>query len=165
MYVFYIVTLFLCSHTHLVVADYFDRRSQARYMAENPNSALSPDSRPQFRSALADPAYQAQSRGLIGALSGGALGGRHSYRRERRAERRAYKDFRRVSRGKSPRGPRRQQEMTPGYAPKGIGRIMQKDVLYLTIVNLPTDEELALAVKTLNGMQDEAPREEEGSSN
>lgn len=74
-------------------------------------------------------------------------------RRERRAQRRAYGDERRIAYGRAPRGPRKLKEGDPGYQPQGVKRLMQQDVLYLTIVNMPTDEELQLAVATMNSLQ------------
>jgi len=134
------------------VADYFDRRAQARYASENPGSSLSLPERPRFASKISDPAYQSEHRGLIGTLSGGMLGG-GGRRRERRAHKRAYKDERRIARGKSPRGPRKLKPGDPGYQPTGVGRLLQQDVLYLMILNIPTDEELQQAVVTLHDLQ------------
>lgn len=37
--------------------------------------------------------------------------------------------------------------------PKGLGRILRQDVLYLIIVNLPSDEEIVTARETLARMQ------------
>jgi hypothetical protein len=141
----------------LVAADYFDRRAQARYMSEHPGSHLSPEERPQFASTVADPAYQSQHRGLIGTLSGGMLGRSGDRRRQRRAFRRAYKDERRIMRGRAPRLLRRGPKGRPGdpgYQPTGIARLMQKDVLYLTIVNMPSDEELQEAVARLHELKE-----------
>jgi hypothetical protein len=55
--------------------------------------------------------------------------------------------------GRRPRRQRRMKEGDVGYNPKGIKRLMQQDVLYLTIVNMPSDEELQQAMETLRQLQ------------
>ncbi|CZR70170.1 uncharacterized protein PAC_20071 [Phialocephala subalpina] len=57
------------------VADYFDRRAMARYMATNPTSVLTTtDSAiPKYHSRYADPNHPAASGNLISFLSGGEL--------------------------------------------------------------------------------------------
>ncbi len=66
-----------------------------------------------------------------------------------------------MARGRSPRGPR-QARVTPDgkrIRRKGIiKKIMQQDVLYLLVVNLPTDQELQQSVARLEHIIDEAQR-------
>jgi hypothetical protein len=83
-------------------------------------------------------------------LTGGAVDPRRrrQERRERRALKREYKDARRIARGRAPRGPRRVRR--PRGQRKGIiKRIMQQDVLYFVIVNLPTQNEVDEGVAKL----------------
>ena len=68
------------------VADYFDRRAQALYAAENPNSSLAVGPSPGFASRYADPNHAANSGSLISLVTGGALNpkGRRAERRSAR---------------------------------------------------------------------------------
>jgi hypothetical protein len=120
--------------------------------AEHPNSslALPASAQPKFASRFSDPNHPVNSGSLIALLTGGVLNpaARRKQKRERRALKREYKDARRVARGRLPRGPRRQRG--PNGQRKGIIRkILQQDVLYLLVVNLPTDQEVAESVQRL----------------
>lgn len=54
-----------------------------------------------------------------------------------------------MARGRAPRGPR-QPRRPKGQRKKGIiKKILQQDVLYLLIVNLPTEQEVQESVATL----------------
>ncbi|KAE8449808.1 hypothetical protein EG329_007284 [Mollisiaceae sp. DMI_Dod_QoI] len=120
------------------MADYFDRRAQAKYMAENPGSklAVSPgEGGPKFASRYADPNHPANSGSLISLLTGG-----HINPQARRHQRRISKRVRKAY--------RRGEEITPqtGNRREGlVKKILKKDVLYLMIVNLPSEEELRAA--------------------
>ncbi|KUJ17980.1 uncharacterized protein LY89DRAFT_683942 [Mollisia scopiformis] len=121
------------------VADYFDRRAQAKYIAENPNSklAISPgdENGQKFSSRYADPNHPANSGSLISLLTGGHVNPK-ARKQQRRIDRRMYKAY------------RRGEEITPQTGKKRDGlvkKILKKDVLYLMIVNLPSDEELQAA--------------------
>lgn len=121
------------------VADYFDRRAQATYIAENPNSklALSPseDGGPKFASRYADPNHPANSGSLISLLTGGHINP-ETRRQQRKINKRVRKAY------------RRGEEITPQTGKKRDGfvkKILKKKVLYLMIVNLPSDEELQAA--------------------
>jgi len=114
------------------VADYFDRRAQAQYISENPNSSLvSQTSTTGFTSRYSDPNHPASSGSLVALVTGGKLGGR-------KLEMRSAKRIARAA--------RRGEPITPqtGRRREGfVKRMLKKDVLYLMIVNLPTDAELA----------------------
>ncbi|KAK9770751.1 putative Aminoglycoside phosphotransferase domain-containing protein [Seiridium cardinale] len=131
------------------VQDYLDRRAQAAYEMDHHGSTLNvpSESRTPFLSRYSDPSHAARSGSLISLLTGGAVNPaarrqeKRSAKQERRAAKRDYKDERRVMKGREPRGPRRVR--LPRSQRKGIiKRIMQKDVLYLLIVNLPTQDEV-----------------------
>jgi hypothetical protein len=80
--------------TKKFVADYFDRRAQAQYAAENPGSKLAGQGQePAFKSRFADPNHPANSGSLISLLTGGHLNPaeKRGNRRGRRRERRAYR--------------------------------------------------------------------------
>ncbi|KAL4746504.1 hypothetical protein BDW72DRAFT_197632 [Aspergillus terricola var. indicus] len=53
------------------LADYFDRRGQAKFAVENPTSALNIAPKPTFTSRYADPAHPASSGDLLSLVSGG----------------------------------------------------------------------------------------------
>ncbi|GKZ91597.1 hypothetical protein AnigIFM59636_004232 [Aspergillus niger] len=55
------------------VSDYWDRRSQAKFMMKNPDSALSQGHKPTFTSRYADPSHPASSGSLVGLLTGGYM--------------------------------------------------------------------------------------------
>ncbi len=66
-----------------------------------------------------------------------------------------------MARGRSPRGPRQPRATPDGKRIKKKGiikKIMQQDVLYLLVVNLPTEEELQQSVARLEHIIDEAQR-------
>lgn len=121
------------------IADYLDRRAQAEYAGANPNSklAIPPPSKP-FASRYSDPNHPANSGTLLALLTGGHFdpkGQRRTRRTERRARRRGVQltetDVKNVEMG---RKPMRRQGL--------IRRVLQKDVLYLMIVNLPSQQEM-----------------------
>jgi hypothetical protein len=56
------------------VADYFDRRAQAQYAADNPGSSLV-QTDPKFNSRYADPNHPANSGDLVSLVTGGKLSG------------------------------------------------------------------------------------------
>lgn len=100
-----------------------------------------------------DPNHPANSGSLISLLTGGAVNpaarrqARREAKQERRQMRREYKDSRRVARGRAPRGPRRVRRK--GQRKTIIKKLMQKDVLYLLVVNLPSQEEVQKSVTQL----------------
>jgi len=113
------------------VQDYFDRRSQAKWAQENPNSQLAMN--PQFASRYADPTASVGTQGLRGMIRSNIRGQdaqptRRQARRERRHEQRGER------RGQSSRGTRQ----GPGGR---IRNLLKQDALYLMIVNLPTSAE------------------------
>lgn len=117
------------------VADYFDRRAQAKWEYENPQSSLASavPKEKQFASRYSDPNHAASSGSLVSLITGGALD-----LKGRRDQRRAGKRIRKAR--------RRGYEINPQTGKKREGlvkRMLKKDVLYMMIVNLPSEEELA----------------------
>ena len=117
-------------------ADYADRRAQAKYAAEHPNSVLAtgPEDK-KFAGRYADPNHPANSGSIVALLTGGKINPR------------ARKDKLRAARQVG-RAQKRGQEVTPemrqGKRREGIIRkTLKKEVLYMMIVNMPGEEELA----------------------
>jgi hypothetical protein len=149
--------------------DYLDRRARARYAAENSNDILTtPVSQP-FKNRYLDPNHAATNSGLIGLISGGTINPDPEARR-RRKQQRIDEEQRRVldeyhsrleqihSQRRSSRETERQlRRVEEDYAPRlkvygdqrraleGGERHIKKDILYLTIVNMPSDGEMAAA--------------------
>lgn len=144
------------------VQDYYDRRGQAWYEAQHQGSSLAVPSaeRAGFKSRYNDPNHPANNGSLISLITGGAISStprqrRRAARQERRGARREYRDEARVARGRAPRGPRRQRAPR-GQRQRGIRRLLQENVLYLLIVNLPSDQEVAESVVELERIVDQA---------
>jgi hypothetical protein len=121
------------------IAEYLDRRAQAEYAGANPNSKLTgPPPSKQFASRYSDPNHPANSGTILGLLTGGHFDPK-ARRRGRKAERRARRrgvplaeaDIKNAEMGRKPMG---RQGL--------IRRVLQKNVLYLMIVNLPTTQEM-----------------------
>ena len=97
------------------VAGYFDRRAQAKYAAENPNSVLAKSPSTEFASRYSDPNHPANSGSLISLVTGGMLNPKAA-RQERKTLRRLDKAY------------RKGEPITPqtGKKPKGfVKRILQ----------------------------------------
>lgn len=126
------------------LADYMDRRGQAKYAAMNPNSKLAAAPDKQFSSRFADPNHPVNNGGLITFLSGGTidLGSRKRERRAAKAERKAAK-YGRVLTEEEKR--RVAWKLDKKENPKGIRRIMTQNVFYMMICNMPTEEQMAMA--------------------
>ncbi|GAD94342.1 hypothetical protein SS1G_10457 [Paecilomyces variotii No. 5] len=123
------------------VQDYYDRRAQARLMGENPNSVLAQQIEPpKFRSRYADPNNETNKH-LFNLVTGGHA---HAKRRgeERRLRVRQRVNAERAERGLPPiEGPLRRQ----GIIVKCVKKVLVEDMLYLLVVNLPSEEELSEA--------------------
>lgn len=125
-----------------LVASYLDRRAQASYAGLHPESALgrmAPPAEKKFASRFSDPNHPANSGTILGLLTGGRFDPAAD-KRGRRAQRRARREGRTLSpeelySAKMGRAPRRKQGI--------IHRVLQKNVLYLIVTNLPTESEMA----------------------
>jgi hypothetical protein len=104
------------------MADYFDRRAQASYAAENPTSSLAQRPTEGFASRYSDPNHPANSGSIVDLLTGGALNIKGMKQQRRSAKRvgRAY---------------RRGQPITPqtGKKREGLVKRMLKKVRPLGI--------------------------------
>ncbi|KIW88505.1 uncharacterized protein Z519_11074 [Cladophialophora bantiana CBS 173.52] len=121
------------------LASYLDRRAQASYAGMHPDSKLvMPPPEKKFASRFADPNHPANSGTILGLLTGGHFdpkAKRRGRRAQRRARRRGYElsetDVRNAEMG---RLPRRNKGL--------IRRVLHKDILYLIVVNLPSESEM-----------------------
>lgn len=130
------------------IADYMDRRAQATYAGTNPDSRLAhaaPPPQKPFASRFADPNHPVNSGSIVALLTGGNVD-LSKRRRTRRAQRKAGRrgeqlseqDIKNAQMGRAPRR-------------KGlIGRVLQQDVLYLTIVNMPSESEMREIMQELD---------------
>ncbi|KIW72864.1 hypothetical protein PV04_01028 [Phialophora macrospora] len=137
------------------LGDYFDRRAQAKFEKQNPGSRLNVYQERQFASRFSDPNHPANSGSLVALLSGGKIDTTEADRAkaERRARKRQYKDMRRLGRGREPRyDPLGLNKRAPKGGIKGL---MKSDVLYLMIVNYPSDGELREAAQALESFEAE----------
>ena len=135
------------------LGDYFDRRAQAKFEKENPGSKLTVHSERKYASRFSDPDHPANSGSLVALLSGGNIDTREAdaAKAQRRALKRQYNDTRRMARGREPR-----YESTGMYkrAPtSGIKVLLKSDVLYLMIVNYPSDTELKEAAQAMENLK------------
>jgi hypothetical protein len=127
------------------VADYFDRRARADYAGNNPDSALTKvaGDTPEFRNRFADPNHPCNNGHLISLVTGGKVVAQPRGRRS--ALREVGED------GKlKPKVKREHQIRGPiSLVTHPIRKVMTPNILYLTIVNLPSEEEMAEAKKAL----------------
>ncbi|KAH7389738.1 hypothetical protein DE146DRAFT_176006 [Phaeosphaeria sp. MPI-PUGE-AT-0046c] len=124
------------------VADYFDRRARAEYAGNNPNSALTKASgdMPEFRNRFADPNHPCNNGHLVSLATGGNYVVQPAGRRGG------------MLRQKGPDGkllPKVKEEpMIRGpitLVTNPIKKILSPNILYLTIVRMPTEDEMSAA--------------------
>ncbi|KAJ9605964.1 hypothetical protein H2200_009813 [Cladophialophora chaetospira] len=121
------------------LASYLDRRAQANYVGLHPDSKLvMPPPEKKFASRFSDPNHPANSGTILGLLTGGHFdpkAKKRGWKAQRRAHRHGYElspvDVKNAEMG---RLPRRRQGI--------IRRVLHKDVMYLTVVNLPSEAEM-----------------------
>ncbi|KAF7557014.1 hypothetical protein G7Z17_g1029 [Cylindrodendrum hubeiense] len=137
------------------VQDYYDRKAQAAYEAEHQDSALAVPSsaRKEFHSRFSDPNHAANSGSLISLVTGGAINPKER-RQKRRVARWENRNDRRAAQGRAPLPPRRR--MQPRGQRKGpIRKLLQPNVLYFIIVNLPSQAEVQQSVQQLEQTMDQ----------
>lgn len=99
-----------------LVADYYDRRAQAQYAGENPDSDLLVTPKPKFTSRYSDPNHPASSGSLIGLVTGGAIN--IPPKGQRIAAVRSWSDQR--SRARNGYSEQTGQELEYGYGRRGM---------------------------------------------
>ncbi|PYH93845.1 hypothetical protein BO71DRAFT_419764 [Aspergillus ellipticus CBS 707.79] len=156
------------------VNDYLDRRARARYTSENEGDILNVPLTRGFTNRYLDPNHPAVNNGLMGVLSGGLITSdadkrtRAEARRVERDEKRIldqyYQEVYDIEHQNLPQGEiERQLEECDARHARSLGdlekrkraaaygkRQIKNDVLYLTIVNRPSDAELAAATAQLD---------------
>ncbi|KAJ5134564.1 hypothetical protein N7526_005929 [Penicillium atrosanguineum] len=141
------------------VQDYMDRRAHAFYEKENPGSSLvvPANQREAMQSRYSDPNHAVNNGSLISLITGGKINptprrqAKQARMQERRGMKRENRDARRVARGRLSRGPRLDKRNRPRR--QGIiKKVMQQDVLYLLIVNLPSEKEVQDSVTRLESL-------------
>ncbi|CAG7558294.1 unnamed protein product [Fusarium equiseti] len=124
------------------VAEYFDKRGQAEFAHKSPENALAnQQQKPEFTSRYADPSHPSNSGSVISLLTGGHVDPTRA--RQGRSGLFSGRGGRGGRGGMSGRGDSRSGpvfEYSPGeYAKK---MLLSKDVLYLMVVNMPSEQEL-----------------------
>jgi hypothetical protein len=107
--------------SHKFVADYYDRRAQAQYAAENPNSVLAQGPSASFASRYSDPNHPANNGSLIALVTGGALD--RNRRQERKAAKKEDKAYRKGKQSKT-------QKSQNGKGRKGVVKRMLNKVSF-----------------------------------
>ena len=138
------------------VGSYFDRRAHALYGATNPNSKLAvppPPSDKPFASRYSDPNHPANSGTIWGLVTGGRydpVAEKRARKAHRRAARRGVvlteEEIQNAKMGRKLQ-PERGGRMRKGKGPVGLvvggaKKVLVQDVLYLTVVNLPSGDEM-----------------------
>ncbi|KAF2796883.1 hypothetical protein K505DRAFT_270583 [Melanomma pulvis-pyrius CBS 109.77] len=135
------------------VADYFDRRAAATYAGNNPDTILAKSTaQTSFRSRYADPNHPVNNGTPLSFLTGGKLGaappgmyGTRETGEDGRLKPMARPSDQRLMDVVNEQGPLG----LVGYGVDSVKKKLEKDVLYLTIVNMPSPEELAEAKRVL----------------
>ncbi|RAH64411.1 uncharacterized protein BO66DRAFT_361146 [Aspergillus aculeatinus CBS 121060] len=181
--------------------DYLDRRAQAKFLAENPDSHLTQAGKPEFASKYADPTHPMHSSlsvsGMRGALqqnrglgargeTGRRLGGRQggggllglvnlaasqvaAHRNQQKydtSRENPPAPYGVASSGYFDGGEYQQQQpsraTTGGRVGGGLGlkKLLKTKVLYLMVVNMPTEEELAQARTLTSGWSIQGQQQE-----
>ena len=112
------------------VNEYSDRRAQAKFQGETPEAKLLMPQEKQFAGRYADPNHPASSGSLVSLLTGGHVDPR-SMRRQRDQRVKDRLGF------MGPLG------MARHYQP--VRRMMRQGVLYMMVVNMPSEAEMAKA--------------------
>jgi hypothetical protein len=119
------------------VADYFDRRARAEYAGNNPDSALTKTAdKPEFRTRFADPNHPCNNGAIISLVSGGSIVAKTRKRGPK---------FREVGEDGKLKPKEKVEHKIKGpisLVTHGVRKVFTPNILYLTIVNLPSEEEL-----------------------
>lgn len=129
------------------LTDYSDKRAQADYAYKHPGSSLANPQEIHFVSRYSDPNHPASSGSLISLLTGGHINPQ-TRKDQRRQFKRESRNQRRIAMGKAPRS------TDPDEPRSRIRKLLREDVLYLTIVNMPTEEEMADARQRIAQMKE-----------
>ena len=146
------------------MASYFDRRAQAIYTSSNTSSKLVvPEDQRQFKSKYADPNHPIHAGTLVGLVTGGRydpIKEKRAGRAQRRAARKGVvlteEELGQARMGReldpSRSGRREKGKGAVGLVLSPVRKAMKKDVLYLTVVNLPSEGEMREVREALERM-------------
>ena len=135
------------------MSTYLDRRAHAVYAETNSSSKLvTPESQRRFKSQYGDPNHPIHSGSIMGLLTAGKFDPVRA-KRARKAQRRAGKqgitltpeEIQAAEMGRDlgpERGGRRKPRGVVGLVLTPVRKAMRPDLLYLTIVNLPSESEM-----------------------
>ncbi|KAL6706361.1 hypothetical protein ACN47E_005467 [Coniothyrium glycines] len=127
------------------VAEYFDRRARADYAGNNPDSALTKVSGdiPEFRNRFADPNHPCNNGHLFSLVTGGKY---VAQPRSRRSHLREVGDDGKLK----PKVKQEHRIRGPiSLVTHPIRKVMTPNILYMTIVNLPSEAEMDEARQAL----------------
>ncbi|TWU77331.1 hypothetical protein ED733_005311 [Metarhizium rileyi] len=136
------------------ITDYYDKRAQAKFAAKHEGSGLVKCRAPKFTSRFADPNHPACSGSFRSLITGGYITPPEMGKSRSEQGHEGNKDDLGNSK-ENGRTASRDQDLirlgpvglpTPGTLVK---KAFKKNVLYMTIVNMPSEEELALASEHL----------------
>jgi hypothetical protein len=125
------------------VESYFDKRAQAKYAGNNPDAALAKaasSNTPEFRSRFADPNHPSNNGKLVSLVTGGSVVLRPGGGRNGRAV---------GADGKLLPQPRHKIRGPISLIGHGVRKVLADSILYLTVVNMPSPEELEEAKRLL----------------
>ena len=136
-------------HFGSFMAEYHDRRGQAKFDSENVDSKLAnlgPEKT--FASRFSDPNHPASQGGLVQTFSGGKVQYKGPLQKitDRRNVRRSRLGISRQA-GREGRTQRKNQ--------RPLRKALRQDVLYLMVVNMPTKEEMDLVLSELEKSKNE----------
>ncbi|KAJ5280375.1 hypothetical protein N7478_005747 [Penicillium angulare] len=145
------------------VQDYMDRKSHADLEQEKPGTALamSADQRKPFKSRFNDPSHPANSGSLISLVTGGAIA---MPDRKQMMMDKGKKGFRMLKGEQEPAENQQQQnrrwkKASSGGLIKTVMKMKQDDIFYLTVINMPTPEEIEAAKAEMREMMVDFPPE------
>jgi len=134
------------------LADYYDRRAQATFASENPDSKLSNVApRKEFASSYSDPTHPQSQADLIGTLSGGKVTSFSSKVMGRRKERRGKLGIG----GEQLPGERVLGKRDARKSRRPMKKLLRQDALYLLVADLPTQREMDAVREAVERLADE----------
>ena len=145
-----------------ILNDYLDRRAQTEFAVVNPKSKIAaalPSQQSSYVNRFADPNHPVNSGSIFGLFSGGTFdpiaAGRVS-RAERNAKNNGQPPLTETERHEAYMGRKVRGRVTgtPSKSLPLLGKILKRDVLYLIIVELPTDEQMREVEKKIQELGD-----------
>ncbi|KAL2788804.1 hypothetical protein BJX66DRAFT_308045 [Aspergillus keveii] len=133
------------------VRDYIDRKSQASFEAEHQGSAVAvpASGRKAFTSRYNDPNHPANNGNLLSTLSGGLYVPKPCLFERAGAAIKESLDKRRAAQGLPPSETWAEKWARKRKESGSRLKILREDILYLMVVNMPTEEELSESVAKL----------------